>query len=195
MNINPTEITNFDRTRSELEIFWIFCICVAGKNSDYAARCVNKMLKRTHYPFAKLKGELAASDTAIYNMLVANKVGQYHRIEKAIRQSLNLDMETVTLSDLMSIHGVGPKTARFFLLHSRRDCEYAVLDTHILRWLREKCGFKGCPKATPWKMEVYDHWQSVFISVAKNTFGDLPLAEIDLLVWTLMSGRLSDEIL
>ena len=32
--IDPKDITNYSRTDSELQSFWIFCILVAGKNSD-----------------------------------------------------------------------------------------------------------------------------------------------------------------
>ena len=43
--IDPKDITNYNRTDVELQSFWIFCILVAGKNSDTTARLVAKLLK------------------------------------------------------------------------------------------------------------------------------------------------------
>lgn len=41
------------------------------------------------------------------------------------------------------------KTARFiFGILGRRDCRYAILDVHILRWLKEQ-GVKKVPNSTP----------------------------------------------
>ena len=66
-----------------------------------------------------------------------------------------LDLRTCTREDLMDVYGVGPKTARFFLLHTREFCDEVVLDTHILRWMRERCDVKEAPKNTPQNPEKY----------------------------------------
>lgn len=186
--IEPTQITNFSRTRGELELFWIFCICVAGKNSDCAARAISRLMRYDHSRPFKAIAEWV-EDNTLHNALVAAKVGQYTRISRALTESLGLDLFTCTLEDLMAIHGVGPKTARFFLLHTREDCDYAVLDTHILRYLKTECGFSECPIVTPHNREQYERWEKCFIAVVRNTFGGLPLAQVDLLIWKMMSGR------
>ena len=49
---NLIDPTNYNRTDDELQTFWIFCILVAGKNSDTTARLVTKLLKdREKTPF------------------------------------------------------------------------------------------------------------------------------------------------
>ena len=40
----PTDITNYNRTDVELQTFWLFCVLVAGKNSDTTAKLVKKLL-------------------------------------------------------------------------------------------------------------------------------------------------------
>jgi len=191
MQINPTQITKYDRSEGELQAFWIFCIMVAGKNSDYAARVVSKLLSQNkdQNPFAYMR---RLSPQGLHNALVASKCGQYHRIHRAISESLELDLRTCTLEDLMGVYGVGPKTARFFLLHTRRECECAVLDTHILSWLRNH-GVEDAPKSTPQKKEIYHRFEQTFLNLIPVYYPNCSVAEADLLIWTERSGRLNDD--
>ena len=187
--IEPTKITNFNRSGAELESFWLFCIIVAGRNSDFAARCVGKALSNAHSktPFSYFE---SLGETGIHNLLVANKVGQYTRITKAIVQSIGVNLRTCTLEDLLAIHGVGMKTARFFLLHSRAGLEYAVLDTHILAWMRDKS--VEAPTSTPTNPEVYSKLEKTFIYLRKLYYPHLSPEKADLLIWAAQSGRLLD---
>lgn len=187
MNINPTQITNFNRSIKELQAFWIFCITVAGRNSDWAARTVAKLLNKvepdqTPFEYFKELGE-----GGLHNALVANKVGQYTRIHKAIKQSLYLLLNSANLSELMDVHGVGPKTARFFLLHSRENCQHAVLDTHILRWLADH--HVPAPSTTPQKEEEYCKLEKIWLKLSEAYYPNTSPAQRDLLVWAKMSGR------
>lgn len=187
--IDPTSITHFDRTDSELQLFWIFCILVAGKNSDVAAKKVANLFKELNgqTPFEYFEENI----NSIHNILVANRVGQYNRIEGAIIQSLRLDLRTATLEDLMAIKGVGPKTARFFLLHSRRDCEHVVLDVHILRYLREKWHM-DVPISTP-PIAEYNKIEKLAAKFIKTDYPHLSMADADLLIWAQQSGRLNES--
>jgi thermostable 8-oxoguanine DNA glycosylase len=187
--INPTQITNFERTDRELQLFWIFCILVAGKNSDVAARKVGSLFKNLgdQTPFEYLN----ENKHAIHNLLVANRVGQYNRIESALTQSLELDLRSATLEDLMKIKGVGPKTARFFLLHSRHDCEHVILDVHILRYLRTRWQM-DVPINTPPPVE-YNRIEKLAANLIKSDFPNLSMAEADLLIWANGSGRLEES--
>lgn len=188
MSIDPKAVTNFSRTRAELELFWIFCVCVAGKNADQTASKVGNMFRRcltkNDTPFTYLKD----NQHAIHNLLVANRIGQYGRIESAIMDSLELDLADCTLDELMNCRGVGPKTARFFLVHTRKDADYVVLDTHILKWLRTKYDSEY-PKSTPSGQE-YVRIENIARMLFKTEFLDATMAEIDLLIWAKMSGRL-----
>lgn len=187
--IKPTSITDFKRSRAELELFWLFCILVAGKNSDWAALKVNSIFRHQvrngTSPFAYLRRK----GNELHNFLVANKVGQYTRIERAINESLCLDLENDPLEKLLSVFGVGPKTARFFLLHTRQNCNVVVLDVHILRYLRERWGFKDAPLATPSEPK-YSEMEAWAIQLIRSDFPGISLAKADLLIWSKMSGRL-----
>lgn len=186
--IDPKNITNYNRSRTELETFWLFCLFVAGKNSDTASLKLSQFLEDMtpwDTPFSYLRS------IDIHNSLIKIKSGQYTRLSKAISQSLDLDLKTCTLCDLNNIYGVGPKTSRFFLLHTRQNCEYAVLDTHILRWVRNYSGYENAPKNTPQNLNEYEKWSKVAISLMNISYPNLSLADIDLLIWTEMSGRLT----
>lgn len=187
--IDPKNITKFDRSQEELEFFWLFCILVAGKNADWASLKLLDLFKNKpedQTPFEFLKTHL----TDLNNILVANKVGQYRRIQKAIEQSLEVDLRTASVAELMEIHGVGPKTARFFILHTRADAECAVLDTHILKWMRGLVDpIFEVPASTP-PINKYQTLEFVAIKLMKTHFPNISLAEADLLIWTKMSGRL-----
>lgn len=189
--INPTSVTDYNRGDAELQAFWIFCIFVAGKNSDRAGDCVKKFLAKYHdrLPFEALR-ELG--ETGIHNLLVVNKVGQYRRMTMAIMESLDLNLRTCTLQDLLNIYGVGNKTARFFLLHSRPDMNLAVLDTHILAWLRDR-QVLDVPKATPTKPSEYARLEMIFLEMTKRIYPHMSPANIDLIIWAEQSGRKTDE--
>lgn len=184
MLINPTKITNFNRSRRELEAFWLFSLFVAGKNAEFAAKKVQSVIDQCPanmflFDWLRLKD--------IENVLKIAKVGQYNRLTKAISQSLNLDLKLVTMEQLLSIHGVGGKTARFFLLHSRKNIKLAVLDTHILKFLKD-CGFNDVPSQTP-PANKYAAWENIFLETIEVKYPQIPVAEVDLKIWKEYSGR------
>lgn len=86
-------------------------------------------------------------------------------------------LRTCDAEDLESFPGIGPKTARFFLLHSRPDVECAVLDRHILRWMGQ---YMKVPNATP-TGERYRELERAFLSHARR-LGKTP-AQLDLDIW------------
>jgi thermostable 8-oxoguanine DNA glycosylase len=187
--ITPKNITNFSRTTHELQSFFLFGLFCAGKNSDYASKCLSRLLsKDKDEPFKILK---TLGEIGIHNALVASRIGQYSRLTKGIMQALDLDLATCSLEDLMNIHGVGPKTARFFLLHTRANYECAVLDTHILKFLRDHQ--VDAPKNTPTNYKQYLDLEKKFIYLAKINFPSMALADIDLTLWMKYSGRLDED--
>src|SRR3989344_7936381 len=122
--IDLIRVTNFDRTDADLEEFWLVAICVAGKNGITQSKKVHQFLSGIEgiSPFDKVR-ELIAKG-GLLKRLKEVKMGQYKRIEKAFKDSLDLDLRNCSLTDLTSILGVGNKTSRFFLLHSRHGYEY-----------------------------------------------------------------------
>jgi thermostable 8-oxoguanine DNA glycosylase len=188
--IDPKKITNFSRTQAELQSFFLFGLFCAGKNSDYAAKCLAKLLHTIEgeTPFEVLKN---LGEIGIYNALCASRIGQYNRLTKAVMSAVNLDLATCTLEELMKVHGVGQKTARFFLLHTRPNCQCAVLDTHILKWLRDNQ--VDAPQNTPTSVKQYKDLEEKFLFLANANFPFMSIADVDLTLWMKYSGRLDDD--
>lgn len=185
--IDPKNITNFQRTDEELESFIIFAIAVAGKKASKTADLIAKVLgeaKPDETPFEFIKR------IPLEDHLRFWRVGQYKRIVPAITGAMKLNLRTCTMADLLKIHGIGPKTANFFLLHSRPNHEGAVLDTHILRWMREVHGVKT-PKQTP-SGKRYDELEALARELIGQSFPHLSLADADLFIWKMMSKN--DEV-
>lgn len=190
LTIDPKNITNYSRTDHELQTFWLFCILVAGKNSDTTSRLLSRILSSLNPYETPFNAIRILGEDGLYNLLLENKVGQYNRISKAIWQSLDLDLRNCSREDLMSIYGVSHKTSRFFLLHTREFCEEIVLDTHILRWMREKCHILGVPNNTPQNITKYEEIAGLCKYLMKIHYPGFTLAQVDLMIWTEMSGRL-----
>lgn len=188
--IDPKNITHYNRTDKELEIFWLFCILVAGKNSDTTSRVLANFLNKLPEDKSPFEAIRDLGEEGLYNLLVSHRVGQYNRITKAIWQSLDLDLRNCNREDLMNIYGVSHKTSRFFLLHSREFCEEVVLDTHILRWMRDYCYIVGVPNNTPQDKNKYEYLANLCRDLMRSHYPGMSLSQVDLLIWTMMSGRL-----
>jgi len=185
--ITPTTITNYNRTEAELEEFLMFAILVAGKGAEQQAKKLDAFLKTAKTlglpsdtsPFESL--EYLIKGDMLYALMTGHKLGQYNRIFHAFREILKFKgrLSQVTLEELESISGIGSKTARFFILHSRPDANVAVLDTHILKWMNEQ-GYKNIPKATPPKKK-YSEIEKLFLQEAIRH--QMTPADLDLTIW------------
>lgn len=194
--IDPSKVTNFNRTPEELEEFLLFAIVVAGKSAYQQAEKLDTFLsepakehKFFSSPFQYVRS-LDRNDLLV-DKLRNVRMGQYNRIATAFRgvadffqyHSDNVrfhPLATVPVRILESVKGIGMKTSRFFAMHSRRNnaYDYACLDTHILQWL----GRKGhnVPKTTP-NGQKYLDLEKLFLDYAKE-MGMMP-ATLDLQIW------------
>lgn len=181
--IDPKKITDYNRGRGALEEFLLFCVMVAGHNAHTTAKTLDKILPTTK-PFDHLKQIIEICDkdnSKIFNLWLASfGVGCYNRVARTIREILakNLDLTKCSVEDLESIHGIGPKTARFFITHSRRNQRFAILDTHILAFMREQ-GIKT-PKSTP-TGKKYAELEQKLLKIADDS--NMNAADFDLMIW------------
>ena len=183
--INPKKITNFNRTKADLELFAIFAVCVAGKKAQQTADKVNDHFRDTETPtkrltpFETIKSLIKIRVFGAYLQMA--KVGQYKRIYRALRDlaESGIDLKTCTVEDLEAIHGIGPKTSRFIIMHSRPNQRLATLDTHILRWMRDQ-GIET-PKATPQSRKLYQKLEQKFLTLCDKR-AILP-SQLDLKIW------------
>jgi thermostable 8-oxoguanine DNA glycosylase len=206
MTIDPRNITKYDRFDHELEEFLLFCIMVAGKRADTTARCLDMFLnwiavEPNQTPFVHIrrfrqpddgnnaKGikALAGAITAFNALHPGCGLGQQRRMAQAFLEAARslTDLRTCELKDLMRIHGIGHKTARLFLLHSRKDARYAVLDTHLLKHLREHEDELGIdlwvPQRTPGNPKEYAALEAAVLRMADEA--KMTPAEYDLHIW------------
>jgi thermostable 8-oxoguanine DNA glycosylase len=169
----------------EKEYFLIFSIIVAGRNAKMALEKAWRLLEFTwgeETPFDLIKHYI--DHNTLTQKLKSLKIGQYTRIEKALKDIINLNVETCSLEDLLACHGVGNKTARFFLLNTRKDAEYAVLDTHVLKWLNSLFGnWMSVPKSTPTSGSRYALWEYKAIQAMKKEYPERTLAQADFEIW------------
>lgn len=188
--IDPDNITDFCRDVSSLEEVLLFWILVAGKEAKTTAKRLDVILKDAHQkysvdgwrPFAAIR---KIPPHTLSRWLKSRGVGCSKAKSKSLREvtSRGLDLRTCSLEDLESVYGIGPKTARCFLMHSRRDINQAGLDTHILKFLRSK-GYDA-PVATP-TGKRYKDLEQAFLRIARD-MGKTP-AELDLEIWRRYSS-------
>lgn len=177
--IDPTDVTKFDRTDGELQLFFLFCQTVAGKTAKVQAKHLNNFLLsgEGNTPFEIIQKMI--DDNVLMDKLQESKLGQYTRLKAGFSESIKLNLRTATLDDMLKIKGIGNKTSRYFLLHSRPDQNIAVLDVHVLKYLRSQ-GFETTVQTPPTKM--YLKLEQEFLKLAKQN--NMTPADFDLMIWT-----------
>jgi thermostable 8-oxoguanine DNA glycosylase len=179
--VDPWNITNYGRTSSELEELILFCVAVAGKTAGVIAQALDEFLV-SHAgttPFDKIRR--LASRGRLLPAIRNSRLGKHMRLTKAFAELArsNINLKACSCKDLEAIYGIGPKTARFFILHTRPDQQLAALDTHILRYMRE-LGYPNMPRSTP-TGQRYLQIEQDFIKLARRRRRDI--AEFDLWIW------------
>ena len=175
-----TNPRNFSRSDYELEEFLLLCIFVAGKGSKVQSGKLEMLIEELGCKDSIFSVLCEMSIGEIEKVLVKVKAGQYSRLSKCLYElsRKGLCLRTCTCEELESISGIGMKTSRFFVTYSRPNTNYAILDTHILAWLREI--FPDAPKSTPTK-SAYLVWEKRFL-VLCETHKTTP-HELDLKIW------------
>jgi thermostable 8-oxoguanine DNA glycosylase len=187
--IDPTKITDFSRSRHDLEEFWLFCIIVAGKTASQMAIKLEQFLSGRHPtegPFDYIR-RLIDEDKLDAEMRSV-KLGKYNLLNKGFPQSVAPhapSLEHSSAQELSAIHGVNHKTARFFILHSRENADVAVIDTHVLKFLRHR-GHEGIPTSVP-QNDKYYVIEELMKSEARKS--SLSYADFDLAVWNHYSSN------
>lgn len=202
--VDPKYATNYNRSPRDLEEFAIFSVCVAGKNAHNTAVAVDWMLRKLEsyykerdtplsniYQFVfdvGLKGfQSLMKDAGIGCHTGFGKVPGRAEVcyNLALKMLENPDfLHVCTPENLEEIKGIGAKTARFFILHSRPNVRMAALDVHILKWLNDK-GFPA-PKSTPPKgSKQYKLLEELFLTLCDDE--EIGYAEKDLEIWNKYS--------
>lgn len=178
--VDPTNITKYNQTIPFLELDLLFWIVAAGKNGEISSQCLSNLLDTWDNggsPF-----EIIRSIPNLPEELKKHGIGCYNNKARTMKELVNsnLDLRNCTSDDLEKIFGIGCKTSRGFILHSRKGQKYAVIDTHILKFLKE-LGY-DVPKSTPTKKK-YKEIEKIFLSLTDDP------ANLDLKVWNAYATK------
>lgn len=196
--IDPCNVTNSSRSREELEEFLLFCIVVAGKNADQQAGKLEGFLGGRS-PFAFIRR--SDREGRLEERLRAVRLGKYSLLLRSFRQlaASGIDLRTCTVEELTAFPGIGLKTAKFFVLHSRAGGMHGVLDTHVLGWMRDHWVAAASrptavPRHSPQDPAAYLFWETVYFGmVAARRHGAgkpeaIDWARFDLDLWMERRG-------
>ena len=200
--IDPYNITNFNRTEEELQLFLLFCIVVAGKTAYIQAEKLEQFLDSVNErlmmpeqvkPFQTI---ISAEQHGILMQEIQKaKLGQYKKIYSAFKyiSENKFDLNRMTPEHLELIPGVGMKSSRFFLLHSDKNWQkhIAILDTHILKFIKENIDNRA-PKSTPTIKVTYKYWEDVFLLWCEQN--NKNVADFDLEVWKSFARTKKDPL-
>jgi hypothetical protein len=182
--IDPSNVTRSSRSPEELEEFLLFGIVAAGKNADQQAAKLEAFLGGRS-PFAFIRR--SDREGRLLERLKAVRIGKYSLLSRSFRElaSSGIDLRSCSWEDLTAFPGIGLKTAKFFVLHSREAEMHGVLDTHVLGWMREHWEPAGgrpaaVPRHTPQDPAAYRFWETVYFGmVASRHHGPGKNASVD----------------
>jgi hypothetical protein len=187
--IDPDAILKYDCTTAELEERLLFWIAAAGKNAHTTARCLAKFLRARSLswpsgcvlpsPFAFIRG---LGEGVLRQNLRGCGFGCYTLRATAFSRIANagLDLHTVSPAVLATHYGIKHKTARAFVMYSRRRQRYVIADVHVLRHARAR-GL-DVPASTPTSAARYLEVERLILDRLVRPSGLSPLA-FDQLIW------------
>lgn len=197
--IDPVKITNFNLNKNQLEEVLLFWVCASGKNGVTSARCLENFLSdlhkqfqlQTYQPFKVIRkwvDMFGLSELAF--QMRKHGIGCYNLKAYTFKclAFSGLNLSTCTVDDLEKIKGIGCKTSRCFIIHSRKNARHAGLDTHIKKYLRDN-GY-DVPKNLTKKQ--YEYWEDIFLKLADRF--KIEVAKFDLMIWNHYSGNLDVKI-
>jgi len=187
--VDPNNITKFDMQEDELELLLLFWICAAGKKAVVASRNLSGLLTlgSGRFGHASPFSIVRAFGVDLAAQMKLHGIGCYNNKSRSMLElaTSGIGLKTCGVAELESISGIGPKTARCFLMHSRRGVRHAGLDTHALKYMRDQ-GL-DVPKSTP-SGRKYLELEAKFLELADKS--GKTLAEFDLDIWrSYSSGR------
>jgi len=178
------DMYNWANTREKRELVLLFSIMAAGKSANRTSDALNYMMHTLpgNTPFDKIRTMVKRQDAL--EKLKTFRIGQHNRILKAFRAVVDFDVDATPPDPekLREIPGIGLKTSCFVSLVYDRTLPVAVLDTHVLKFLRNRLEIEA-PMGTPTSVRIYDRLSKPIIRLAELlgvTYGDL-----NIVLWRL----------
>lgn len=185
--VDPINFTNYNRTNNELEEAIIFGLLVAGKNALTTSRLLDAFLRDYSHigdsPFEIFSRFELDRIPQLSVVLKDYGFGCYNLKAKGIYELVRsgINLRTCTTHDLEKVRGIGMKTSRLFILHTRKDAQCIPLDVHILHYLRD-LGY-DVPKTTPNSKKKYLIIERLCVQLARKELKSC--ASWDLDTWNL----------
>ena len=203
IKIDPLNFTNFYADDHQIQSMFLFAVAVAGKPSRITAEKINGLLDdilelQQNEPteirrMGPLEFLMYLFPNGFIDMIKERKLGKYNTWLKLWRWFNDLVMPTIpdllntaSIETLEQIPGVKYKTSRFFVLHSRSNANCVPLDTHILRFLKDR-GVPCVPNVTPGSQRIYLGLEKIAVEALKS-LGYSTLAKADLETWKSYSN-------
>ena len=142
---------------------------VAGKNADQQALKLERFLGGRR-PFAFIRA--SDRDGTLESRLRESRLGKYSLLGRSFRElsRSGADLGACPWEELTRFPGIGIKSAKFFVLHSRPNEMHGVLDTHVLGWMRDHWEPDGprpaaVPRHSPQDHRNYRFWETVYFGM------------------------------
>ena len=188
---NPTwevDPYNLRKTRNdnELQVFLLFAIVCAGKSAEQMAKKVLQF--GGHQPLAPFDYMRQLDEQgALESELKRIKMGKYTDQIPGFRTAYeNPDCVSWDRKELVTISGISWKTASFFQAYAY-GAKVAILDTHAMRWMREKFPkLKMAKGSSPQDWDRYEILEHIFLGAALKA--GLEPWELDREIWYAAKG-------
>jgi len=163
-----------------------FCIAAANSSALSALKFQKKLesLKLEKLSLKELKKLLKESGVRFFNkkaVYLKEGIKKFDRIEKILKLEEKESREKL----VKYVKGFGYKEASHFLRNLGRK-QVAILDRHILNWLKEKNYLKTIPSTL--SKSFYLELEELLERVAEKK--KVSLAELDLYLWYKKTGKI-----
>lgn len=171
------------------ESFLFFAVAVAGKTASVTSKKINAVLNEVMEGkrgsiFKTIKEKYENNNYKDFLLILQkHKTGKYNTLVRFTKDFINKDinLNNTTVEELESLTGVGKKSSRFYMVYNNAsNKDYAVLDTHILRFMK-RFGVRT-PKNTP-TGNHYDRLEKIYLKIYKKSGFRGSLRDFDYAIW------------
>ena len=189
--IIPENFTNYELSDKELEEHILFCLMVFNKNANQTAVKLEELLDwchnidvdhfktMSHFQAIRNKLKRHSAVEMVTKFRFGNTTVKAAGLEQLVNSEFNL--RTCSVDELETISGFGMKTARYFILHTRKNACVACLDTHVLKWMKRFPFIFGEIKKGQPSRKRYLELEKEFLEICATS--NVPPAELDLEIW------------
>lgn len=163
-------MTAKEHTQYDLEALFLLALLVAGKTGRVMQRILDRFLsnaKGEETPFEYIQRLLKQGGRKrLHERLATARTGMYTKVIDCMAELFRqeLDIRVCSIDELETLPGVGPKTSRFFIAYSRPEIRVAILDIHIMRFMRDH-GI-DTPNQTPQNRKRYAELETQYLELA-----------------------------